>query len=90
MIIREPRTVEWAKPSIEKKISNSSLVGSGRVGSDRVSNLELGDNKRAPEPRRVGQGVDQKKKLFFQCKLTLGSNLELDDNKRAPEPRQVG
>ena len=50
---------EWAKASIEKKISNSSRVGSGRV-----SNLELVDNKRAPNSR-VGKGIRIISFIFF-------------------------
>jgi hypothetical protein len=51
---------EWAKASIEKK---NFKFKSGRVGSGRVSNLELVDNKRAPNSR-VGKGVNRKKKNF--------------------------
>jgi hypothetical protein len=53
---------EWAKASIEKKIFKFK---SGRVGSGRVSNLELVDNKRAPNSR-VGKGVNRKKKFQIQ------------------------
>jgi hypothetical protein len=48
MIIREPpNNVKWAKASIRKKFIFQCKLALG-------SNLELGDNKRAPEPRRVG------------------------------------
>jgi hypothetical protein len=66
---------------MEKKISNSSRVGSGRV-----SNLELVDNKRAPN-RVEWAKASIRKKFVFLCKLALGSNLELGDNKRAPNSR---
>ena len=61
LIIREPRTVEWAKASIEKK---NFKFKSGRVGSGRVSNLELVDNKRAPNSR-VGKGIRIISFIFF-------------------------
>ncbi len=86
LIIREPRTVEWAKASIEKK---NFKFKSGRVGSGRVSNLELVGLIK--EPRTVEWAkASIRKKFIFQCKFALGSNLELGDNKKAPEPRRVG
>jgi hypothetical protein len=87
VIIREPpNRVKWAKASIRKKHFE---VKSGRVGSGRVSNLELVDNKRAPNSR-VGKGVDQKKNFEFKSgRVGSGrvSNLELVDNERAPNSR---
>ena len=48
LIIREPPDrVEWAKASIRKKFIFQCKLALG-------SNLELGDNKRAPGPRRLG------------------------------------
>jgi hypothetical protein len=54
---------EWAKASIEKK---NFKFKSGRVGSGRVSNLELVDNKRAPNSR-VGKVIRIISFIFFIC-----------------------
>jgi hypothetical protein len=52
---------EWAKASIENFFFKFK---SGRVGSGRVSNLELVDNKRAPNSR-VGKGIRIISFIFF-------------------------